>query len=947
MYYTVEYIIFNTILIISLLIIIIIIVIVIILSRAVEKQRVEAIEFLLSNSVNVPLGNLGNRSTPLLAACFNSDIKIATLLIKHSPILCFVTDEKMGLSPLHISCSRGNTPIVMAMLRVLKDDYYNTESDEESEHTLNIRDSIGRTPLFNACYHGRLEVVKGLLQFKEELPHTVDINVPEQGGRTPLHAAIASSKNSKEIVDLLLKHSELDLNVVGRASSRARKYLLKLLQRRDSSSSIPFIRFDQPGPSSSPRPLHDSPFSPPLTCSPLDTPVSDDLDTEYGVLRSKGSGDNPLFPVTPKSPVSTLTHSTTPTSPPKTTPTTTMSVYQSSSGLLQIKNNPVNTEGGGGEGEGDIQVTPLAEACIFHNDDIIDALLAHGATDSNTLATQICATIRRSELLRKILSRQCELEDEGVGLDGLHPLRHHLQWKGKHLKSVKGAWLDSEASFYTIGRGSIDGCQVIPYERVGYTGISKVTLSRNHLISVPIELFQLPNVTSIDLSYNQLKSLPEPSNGWSCDNLSMLNLSENSLTMLPSCLWALPSITMVMASDNKLEYLLTGYDPFQDGKLSKTLIEVNLSRNCLPTVTEFLFLFPRLSRINLSHNSLIFLPKAMWFLESLKDLNLSHNQLESLPLCESDEIQLSIDEDSTIMRFATPMKDLNVTLRDESINLQDTHTENLSTNKRSSKIFRIQPVANVDMIQQEATVEQSCDYSNLTTLNISHNDFICFPTGLPCLAPNLTELNISNNRIQCIDIAFLPQSLRKLIARSCMIKRVGNTLMESKLKRIHRKCFHTQDTGICLHRSHNSLQYLQTLDLLDNEIERLQLIQHTPLKRKTQDVTEDEVSYQQHITPLSLLYPSLEGLNLSRNQLRGELNPNVGQLRQLKWLRLSGNHQLERIPLEIAHLKGMRSTFTELEMRDLPNLVEPPAEYHSPHMQVGQILVYLRSKLKQ
>ena len=895
--------------------------------------------------MSVPLGNLGNRSTPLLAACFNSDIKIASLLIKHSPILCFATDEQLGLSPLHISCSRGNTPIVMTMLQVLRDDYYNSDTGEVSKHTLNIRDSIGRTPLFNACYHGRLEVVKGLIEFKVELPHTLDINVPEQGGRTPLHAAIAASRNSKEIVDLLLKQTELDLNVVGKASSRARKYLLKLLRHRDSSSTIPFIGLDQPGPSSSPRPLHESPFSPPVTCSPLDTPISDDLDMEYGVLRSKGSGDSPLFPVTPKSPVST--RSTTPTSPPSTTPTTTMSVYQSSSGLLQIKNSPVITEGGGEEGEGDIQVTPLAEACIFHNDEIIDSLLAHGATDTNTLATQICAVIRRSEPLRKILSRQCELEEDGIGVEG-HSLMYLLQWKGKHLKSIKGAWLGSEASFYTIGRGSIDGCQLIPYERVGYQGISKVTLARNRLMSVPLELFQLPNVTFIDLSNNQLKSLPEPSegfNGWSCDSLSMLNLSGNSLTMLPSCLWALPSITQVTASNNKLESLLTGYDPSQNGKLSKTLTEVNLSQNCLPTVKEFLFLFPHLSRINLSHNSLISLPEAMWFQESLKDLNLSHNQLKSLPLCKTDELQLSIDEEPTILRFATPMKDLNVTLRDESSSRQAT-TGNPST-KRSSKIFHIQPVTNVDMIQQEATVEQSCDYSNLTTLNISHNDFICFPSGLPCLAPNLTELNISNNRIQCIDIVFLPQSLRKLIARSCMIKRVGNTLMESKLKCIHRKCYHSSDTGICLHRSHNSLQYLQTLDLLGNELERLQLIQHAPLKRKTQDVTEDEVTYQQHITPLSLLYPSLEGLNLSRNQLRGQLNPNVGQLKQLKWLRLSGNHQLERIPLEIAYLKSMRSTFTELEMKDLPNLVEPPAEYHNPNMQVGQILVYLRSKLKQ
>ena len=77
---------------------------------------------------------------------------------------------------------------------------------------------------------------------------------------------------------------------------------------------------------------------------------------------------------------------------------------------------------------------------------------------------------------------------------------------------------------------------------------------------VSLELFNLPNVQTINVSYNELHYLPsegsETTDGLQkCHRLLFLSLSHNKLTDLPLCLWLLPSLQTLNAGDNKLKYL--------------------------------------------------------------------------------------------------------------------------------------------------------------------------------------------------------------------------------------------------------------------------------------------------------------------------------------------------------------------------------------------------------
>ena len=930
-------------------------------NRAIDKQLVAVVEFLLEQSHNQPLSNLGNGDTPLIAACRHGNVEMADLLLMHSPQLVFVCNKQNGLSPLHVSCSRGDKGMVQRILDAIQDLYEKCRYKQD----LNQADKIGRTPLFNACYHGQLEVVKELLKFRGKHHDKIDLNAETETRRTPLHAAIGAPKFAKELVELLLYEYELKVNVEAKPSSRAQKCLQKIIESKRSMMTI--------SPQDSKRSLkeecEDRKVSPPLSDTPvsINSYISDDFDAEIGITKPEPT----VMPLTPR--VTSSHRNTSPCSTgnhisihsllihPISSTTVAMGVYQSPKGLLEVLDKKPQDS----IAFSNILITPLAEACVFCKKEIIEMLINHGAMDKNGLACQILDLVQRPNFIQLILSKQCQLKHDTSNNDHYSKLCDtrsislcQLHWNEKHLRAIDGKWLTPTSPFYSFDLDQMHSlmCQPITFTQVDYTNIVSVFLQKNNLKTVPLELFNLPNVQTINISYNKLQYLPDKSDIdfrnlssegsettdglWNCCELLFLSLSHNKLTYLPSCLWLLPSLQKLNVDNNNLKRLKSK-DPLVTKDLSPSLTEINLSRNKLDGLNDFeiLFCLPNITKLNLSHNLLISLPPITWQCESIQELDVSNNQLTVLPCCEEDELceaNLTIrNVASDVFMMANPLDNTRATLQGD-----------LESATKTKDKFRIQQVD--DKLEQElpdASMDiETCDYSRLTRLNLSNNNFSLFPQGLPCLVPNLIELDISNNHIQSIDIHFIPCSLRKLIAKQCELQHFGNILTDHQLKSIQRRCYHDCTTNVCMHRSHFSLQYLQTAQLSGNHFKRFQLIKCS-LKQTTQDPTMDEIAFRQKCSGLDLLYPSLEGLDLTQNCLEGTFNPNIGHQRQLQWIRLSKNPQLEKLPLQFALLKNSRR-LTEIRIDNLPNLIEPPPEYHVK-LHTGQLLTYMRSKLKE
>lgn len=900
-----------------------------------------------------------------MIACRHSNLKLVDLLINHSPGLIFVSEDQNSLSPLHVSTSRGDKGIVQSMLDAVQGLYEKGITHRD----LNLTDKIGRTPFYNACYHGQLPIVKAFLEFKAKFPDKIDINAEEKSRRSPLHAAVSAPKFSKEIVELLVKEEELKLNIEAYPSSRSHKYIAKMLERKRSLTVFPspsishsynrtYTSFDQIESDDPPSYRDDRGCDTPISTS---SAISDDLDAEIGITKRDSL---------PHTPISPLMHSV-------ALPSPTASIPAPSSQVRIICSNNGRLEAIEGSGESHtpfskLLLTPLAEACVFNSQDIVEILINHGAKDLSGYGCQIAYLIHQPSLVNLILSYQCKLCEQIEDKPHPHPL-YTLDWKEKHLRIVKGEWLFSDLYSLDLDLSPFLGCQLLTFNRLEPASIHIVHLQKNCLQTLPIQLFQLPNVTEINVAENSLTSLPDiesdsctvsiGTNAWKCSQLTVLILSSNNLSCLPTCLWFLPSLEILKASMNKLESLVPLPEAFnslikrdESIDLAPNLREIDVSKNSLKEIDNFVFCLSELSKLNLSQNELQSLPDSLWDCVTLHHLDVSSNSLSSLPRCGGpDDIREAALAKSTpgILHMATTLTAPQGVFQNDLDSRESLHVSrrrrsksSRSRMKKKGDDFKIHKLKEeIDSGEGGDVVIEMCDYSVLTRLNLSKNRFKSFPIGLPCLAPNLCELDISDNNIQVIDIIFLPQILRKLSAKRCSLEKFGNTLTEGQLSSMRRNCYYELDSNVCLHCSHSQLLYLQTLMLESNKLKRFQLLKAV-LKRTTKDPTEDEIEFRQNCSALNLLYPSMEGLDLTNNSLTGTFNPNIGRQTQLKWLWLSQNKELEKLPLHVADLKNFRR-LTEIKLRNLPNLVEPPKEYQNESVQASQLLTYMRSRLKE
>lgn len=932
--------------------------------------------------------------------------------------------------------------MVELLLQTIKA-YINSDTfDAETEVSLDFRDELGRTPLYNACYYGFYDVVKSLIDFHMEPEHsshvTLNVNAAVKNSqRTPLHVAVR--KGSLEIVQLLLSIKDVEINLEARPSGRTQLKLIDTFQKTFNVITIPqpprreSIQEEEEGgddmsddfPHASP----DLPLSPPGTRTP-DTVSSFSLSSlTSATSRTSISSASPgihiddsvgciVAPVPSVLGGSRGSYGSLPKPSPSPVPRSYSTVPKKwhkkhsnelvasvNDGVLPLeaftnkKRSQTDADGldsgqsnlriyevpktgrlefqlkdsSGGKDFDTLLMTPLAEACACFHTKIMRLLLLRGARDDSGMACRIAHLIQRPDLIQLILSHHTTLKENfqlGENTeDSIESIPNlELNWTHMKLPHCEGEWLGPEAEYYPIWKdlerdfegtgcssrsGGVLSLQQGPDVSVRCDAISVVHLDSNQLMSVPLELFQLQGVQKINLSNNHIARLPGApdtrapdtgaTSGWSCPFLTELNVSRNDLLHIPACVWGLPNLKKFLCSKNKLEHLLPDVGPVDEDLLSVSLESVDLSSNALSgKISRFLFELPGLRMLNLSQNSIAKLPETLWGCDTLQDLNLSGNQLSGLPWCEPEKVyRVSFHNQSYV--HPVPMQQASgKVLVGKVVVKAPVIDRNKSIYQRAPSTIR--PLNTAREIRWSDTADL-CDYSSLQRLNLSSNKFATFPEALACFAPNITDLDLSRNPLRELDVQFLPPLLKKLSAKDCEISRIGNVISKSHQMQVLQNCRHGKTVGLaCQHRSHAHLPALTTMELSKNRITSLQLIRHSSSDDYT-DFGKLENEYDHKIAPvLDLLYPALEGLSLIGNNLEGRFNPNIGHQTHLKWIRLSGNPNLEQVPMEFAYLKNTKQ-LTELRIDNLPNLTEPPAEYQK--VGLSHLLVYMRSRLRE
>lgn len=613
-----------------------------------------------------------------------------------------------------------------------------------------------------------------------------------------------------------------------------------------------------------------------------------------------------------------------------------------------------------------LRLSPLAEACAHNHAKVVEALLRHGVRDEDGLACRVLVAVKQFELFRKLLAYHCKVSKSKIKRttkalpEDMWSL--DLCWDSKKLPLLKRECLGNNAIFHpTIqvdefddatdrhrgqhNRGSPTASIGVQLpQRIDHCFIRSVTLQSNCLKVVPLELFQLRNVITINLCENQLATLPtdrlKEGNsvcGWECKKLKELKVSGNMLTELPLSLWLLPELKTIEALNNNLTKFV-GNKVFSTLNLTNSLDKVDFSHNNL-TEIDFITEFPSLRVIVICYNRLTTIPLALWDLDSLQELKVSNNCITALtpPIETLEEIDELPEETDTQPAMIGATR---VTGPQAQFRPQMSHC--LSVNPQKSIDEGLLP-GGIDRLHYSVDSLQEC--SNLKKLDLSCNQLEEFPHDLPCLAPSLVELNVSNNPLREVELRLLPPTLKKLNAKNCQIERFGTVQSKEQLKtNMHscvRKEFRDQP---CQHHNHTKLTDLTSLNLKQNRLTHFQVLYHMPSSKDAPNFGAQEDTYQKEVAVSDLLYPSLENLDLSENRLEGQFNPNIAHLTAIKAIQLNGNEPLQKIPYELGHLKKMKG-FTELNISNLPNLVQPPKDIQG-HM-CQQLLAYLAAGLRQ
>ncbi|KAJ7421247.1 leucine-rich repeat and calponin like proteiny domain-containing protein 3 isoform X3 [Pitangus sulphuratus] len=155
------------------------------------------------------------------------------------------------------------------------------------------------------------------------------------------------------------------------------------------------------------------------------------------------------------------------------------------------------------------------------------------------------------------------------------------------------------------------------------TGIQKEYLSRNRLSELPAEACHFVSLESLNLYQNCIRYIPEAI--LNLQSLTFLNISRNQLSTLPVHLCSLP-LKVLIASNNKLVSI-----PEEIGQL-RQLTELDVSCNEIQTIPPQIGHLESLRDLNVRRNNLVRLPEELAELPLIR-LDFSCNKITTIPVC--------------------------------------------------------------------------------------------------------------------------------------------------------------------------------------------------------------------------------------------------------------------------------------------------------------------------
>jgi internalin A len=280
------------------------------------------------------------------------------------------------------------------------------------------------------------------------------------------------------------------------------------------------------------------------------------------------------------------------------------------------------------------------------------------------------------------------------------------------------------------------------------------------------EICQLPKLKQLDLSKNELGSIPQQ---WDkLRYLEQLDLSSNNLNQLPEGIQALEYLKSIKLNDNKLQEIPPQL--FQLQYLEHLDLKNGFDGPPDQIAADWSSL-PHLQELDLSHNGLSngdFL-SSLSHLKQLRILNIQHNNIQELPQLSDnfEALEQLFVNNNNIEQFpeqlvAFPKVKL-LALNNNQINRLPEHFQGL-------EVLEILYLQNNSL---EWLPEDICQLSQLKELHLNDNKLTGLPSSLQLLH-QLEVLNLEKNFLRKLSnqISYLPK-LQELNLQSCGLRKLG------------------------------------------------------------------------------------------------------------------------------------------------------------------------------
>ncbi|CAH0730719.1 unnamed protein product, partial [Brenthis ino] len=828
------------------------------------------------------------RYGPLYIACYHGHQDIAQLLLQHFPEAVQQETVEKWL-PLHAACIGGHPALVTLLLEYNYPEHLlSTYTDASGKwqyrfaFDVNARDASGQTALYVACTLGNVDVVDALLS------HTVPVYRPVKGEEeTPPEAAppalaptplLSPQRSISQGI-----HAIVNKLTGGKTASAERER--ERAERRVRAVRVEAARGADSCVACAARRAHARVLRRLLAAgaradAPALPPPEESSDGREARRRSRSA-----------------------------------SVSRSRASPSPARPNY------GDDREG--PWTALAVAARARNVQIVEMLLAGGATDPGGRALRECARHGLADLVAALLATKAYPDPE-----------HKI-----NKPAVAAALLRARAAPALSYRAR---CPSTP-----------VMLNWRELRC------QLSHIKMSWVAGAALRVNPALAGGGALLAVTRLELANNELRVLPREIFSMLSLVYLNVAQNKLERLPTAEDPLEEEEArgrrrraarerdvytAPVLQELYLQDNRLESLPGALFLLPALASLDASNNKLRALPAALWRAPALRDLNAALNHLTDLPAGDegpetgqqappsepSPSASPSIHSAPYAFGSKSSSRSPSLDASEASPDDEDVpYIGNRAGNAVWSEARRVHAWRGA---RAESPVRGAGRApgagGGLASLNLAHNQFACVPQPLACRAPNLTRLNMAYNNLRSMSyVTSYPTSLRQLDLShneiSCwpslpQIENVGGA--EGSPLACHcagrgpaRGAARPRSGGsvraqllsaACPARRHLRLEGLRTLILANNMLTRIQLTTDddglAPASEPADDDTDDEWSSRGSLRA-RLLFPLLSMLDVSSNLLRA-VPPALHLLSNLAVLNLSGNKDITDLPPQMGLL---------------------------------------------